>query len=105
VFSNSMTEMEIVVEHGSESERDRLRVLTLIYLHKKDLLTFKYIYDVGGVLESGENGATDWASRSSNRMPPGKRQHIVKIIKEANTNLAASESLSGATSRQKEGNG
>lgn len=71
VFADAMTKVEVIVEHSTKRERYRLCMLDLTKSGGGSICTFRYMYDVGGVIVPGEINAIDWVSRSSKRMPPG----------------------------------
>ncbi len=69
---NTVSELEILVEHGPQGERDRLHgYLVSRSCFAESILTLSIMYDVGGVsFESLNREETEGVSRSSKQMPP-----------------------------------
>ena len=84
VFADTMGELEILVEHGAEGERDGLDIHPFSRIPTKgsrfsnkrvhahgDGLTLSIIYEVGGTASGpGVCKETEGVSRSSKQMPP-----------------------------------
>ena len=69
---NTVSELEILIEHGPQRERDRLNgwlVPSLSFMGR--IVTLSIMYDVGGIsFELLKREETDGVSRSSKQMPP-----------------------------------
>lgn len=69
---NTVSELEVLIKHGSQRERDRLHGSSAAYFAVSGSnLTLSIIYDVGGAsFGSLRWEETDGVSRSSKQMPP-----------------------------------
>lgn len=69
---DTVAQLEVLVEHGSQRERDRLDILSVAYFGFVGRSpTLSIIYDVGGVsFGSLKCDETDGVSRSLKQMPP-----------------------------------
>lgn len=75
VFADSVSELEILVEHGAEGEWDGLYLLVWYLKERKgdvsEGITLRYMCEVGGGGGESEGIAVrGWVSFNSKRMPP-----------------------------------
>ncbi len=71
---DTLSELEVLIEHGSQRERDRLYGLSVVARGLLERMpTLSIMYDVGGAsFGSLKYEETDGISRSSKQIPPGK---------------------------------
>jgi len=71
MFANAVAELEVLVEHCAERERDGLRNVRIVNFGGDSSPTLRNMYEVGGGTGAlGEGPENCWVSRSSKRMPP-----------------------------------
>lgn len=103
---NAVSELEVLIKHGSQRERDRLHgLLAPCSAVSWSTLTLSIIYDVGGVsFGSLRWEETDGISRSSKQMPP-KTSYYNPGVPAQRTDQEVAWNPSLEALMQKEGNG